>query len=95
MQHRFDFPVRLFIGDDGSILVTFPDFPEASTAGAYEREALIEASDCLEEAITRCIRRQEEIPSPSPALGCQLVAPGPMTLDKAAQYLAKRHTSTP
>ena len=93
MQHRFDFPVRLELGDDGRFVVTFPDFPESATGGADEREALIEASDCLEKTIAERIARDEEIPSPSPALGRHLVDPGPMMLDRAAQYLAKRRTS--
>ena len=34
-----------------SVLVRFPDFPEALTEGADEHDALVQAADCLEEAI--------------------------------------------
>ena len=42
-----DYPVIL-TPDDGSVLVTFPDVPEAITQGEDEDEALLYAIDALE-----------------------------------------------
>ena len=47
MARRLAYPVNLGRQEDGSILVSFPDIPEALTEGATEEEALAEAEDCL------------------------------------------------
>ena len=52
--------------DDGTILVTSPDFPELTTFGLDEAEALARAVDALGEAIAARIHLGHEIPSPSP-----------------------------
>ena len=52
--------------DDGTILVTSPDFPELTTFGIDEAEALARAVDALDEAIAARIHLGHEIPSPSP-----------------------------
>ena len=59
------YPVELE-EDDGTILVTSPDFPELTTFGLDEAEALARAVDALDEAIAARIHRGQEIPSPSP-----------------------------
>jgi antitoxin HicB len=38
---------------DGGFVVTFRDLPEAITQGDTQQQALVEAADCLEEAIAR------------------------------------------
>ena len=43
----FDYPVTL-TPDDGTVLVTFADVPEAITFGTDEGEALLNAVDALE-----------------------------------------------
>ena len=43
----FDYPVTL-TPDEGSVLVTFADVPDAITFGADEEEALLQAVDALE-----------------------------------------------
>lgn len=50
--------------DEGSVMLTFPDFPEAFTSAPSEDQALAQASDCLEEAIASRIADREEIPPP-------------------------------
>jgi antitoxin HicB len=47
----FDYPVNL-TPDDGTVLVTFPDVPEAITFGMDEDEALLQAVDALETALS-------------------------------------------
>ena len=59
------YPVELE-EDDGAILVTSPDFPELTTFGIDEAEALARAVDDLDEAIAARIHLGHEIPSPSP-----------------------------
>ena len=44
---RLAYPVRLETEEGSSVLVSFPDIPEALTEGATEQEALTEAEDCL------------------------------------------------
>ena len=85
------YPARLEPDEDGRFVVHFPDLPEALTDGADEAEALIEASDCLSEALASRIVDHEEIPLPSPAgPGMHLVSPEPTIALKAALYSALR-----
>jgi len=58
------YPVELE-EDDGTILVTSPDFPELTTFGIDEGEALARAVDALDEAIAARIHLGRDIPSPS------------------------------
>ena len=51
--------------DEGTILVTSPDFPELATFGDDEADALSYATGAFEEAIAARISYREEIPSPS------------------------------
>jgi antitoxin HicB len=59
-------PAKLSADDEGRVQVRFPDFPEAVTDGASEREALVEAADCLAEAVAARIADGEDIPAPTP-----------------------------
>ena len=61
---RFVFPVRLK-PDEGGYVVSFRDLPEALTQGDDELDALVEAADCLDEAIAGRIIRGDDIPLPS------------------------------
>jgi antitoxin HicB len=71
--------------------VRFPDLPEALTGGEDSADALIEAADCLEEAIAGRIARGETIPLPSrPKRGQQLVCVPLAIAPKLALYLAIR-----
>ncbi len=68
-------PVDLEPQADGTILVSFPDIPEALTEGETEEEALAEAQDCLAAALEGYVEARRPVPHPSPANGRPLVAP--------------------
>ena len=51
--------------DDGTMLVTSPDFPELSTFGDDREEAVARAVHALEEAIAARIHDRKDIPTPS------------------------------
>ena len=51
--------------DDGTFLVTSPDFPELTTFGETRGSALAHAIGAFEEAIEARISRRQEIPAPS------------------------------
>lgn len=88
---RFVYPVRLSPNEPDGVLVEFPDFDFAVTDGADEEDALINAADCLEEALACCIDEGWPIPAPSrKARGMFTVAPGPLIAAKAALYAAVR-----
>ena len=61
-----DYPVTL-TPDDGTVLVTFADVPEAITFGADEDEALLHAVDALETALSMYVDARKALPEPSRA----------------------------
>jgi antitoxin HicB len=61
----YAYPATLTRDEEGRLLVRFPNFPEALTDGADEKEALAEAVDCLSEALAARISDDENIPRPS------------------------------
>ena len=67
-------PAELERQDDGMILVSFPDFPEALTEGETETEALKQAQDCLMAALGGYVAARRGIPRPSPTHGRPMVA---------------------
>ena len=60
------YPVVLTPDTNNTILVTFPDVPEAVTYGADQAEALERAVDALETALMAYIEDRRPIPQPSP-----------------------------
>ena len=60
-----DYPVTLARDDNRTLLVHFPDFPEAHTFGKDETDALRHAKDALATVIDAYIRTRRDIPSPS------------------------------
>ena len=60
-----DYPVKLTADDNGTVLVTSPDFPELTTFGDDPDEALARAVDALEEAIAARVARRADVPPPS------------------------------
>ncbi len=83
----FAYPCRLTEGEDGRLLVTFPDLPEAATDGADEAEAMAEAADCLTSALAFRLKHKEVVPAPSPVKrGQRQVAPEPTVALKAALH---------
>ena len=84
----YGYPVRLTADDNGTILVTFPDFPEAHTVGATTDDALVRAADALTTIIETKIHARQPIPRPSPG---QLTVPLPALMaTKVALYEAMR-----
>jgi antitoxin HicB len=92
---RFSFPATLTPDTiDGGYVVTFRDIPEAITQGDTEQEALIEATDCLEEAIAAKIDEKLDIPQPSqPKSGEQIVVVPIQTALKATLYLSMQESA--
>ena len=88
----FVYPVSLSLDEGGRVLVEFPDFSFGATDGADVEDALIRASDCLEELLAYCIDDGLAIPAPSPLPDgwAATVAPGPVIAAKAALYAAVR-----
>jgi antitoxin HicB len=61
------YPVILAEDDNGTILATCPDLPEAATFGEDREEALLRAIDAIETAIQGRIADREPVPLPSAA----------------------------
>ena len=88
MAQRLTYPVNLERQEDGSVLVSFPDIPEALTEDATEKEALAEAEDCLVAALGGYIQARRAIPRPSPGCGRALVPLPALVAAKSALYSA-------
>jgi len=83
---------RLDLSPDSNatLLVTFPDFPEAVTFGEDETDALVRAVDALETVLAARIDDREEIPLPSPVAGRPRVVLPALTAAKVLLYRAIR-----
>ena len=86
---RLAYPVRLERHPD-TVIVTFPDIPEALTEGATEDEALAEAKDCLVAALGGYVQDGRPIPVPSQGVGTAVVALPALATVKVALYEAIR-----
>ena len=65
---RLAYPVNLQLMPD-TVLVSFPDIPEALTEGNTEHEALAEAADCLIAALGGYVNDGRRIPKSSAGAG--------------------------
>jgi antitoxin HicB len=84
----FDYPVTLTL-DDGAVLVTFVDVPEAITFGADEDEALLNAIDALETGLSFYVDGRKFLPAVSqPADGQKTVRPSALECAKLGVYQA-------
>jgi antitoxin HicB len=84
----FDFPVTL-TPDGDTVLVTFADVPEAITFGADEDEALLQAVDALEAALSFYVEARKPLPLPSTAKpGQHTVRPSALESAKLGVYQA-------
>ncbi len=90
MTHDLVWPVELEEQDDGSLLVSFPDIPEALTEGATEAEAISQARDCLITALGGYVGASRAIPQSSPPRGRNTVALPALLAAKIALYGAMR-----
>ncbi|CAB3770784.1 type II toxin-antitoxin system HicB family antitoxin [Paraburkholderia humisilvae] len=59
------YPIALKPDTNGTLLVTFPDVPEAITVGKDEADALVQALDALEAALEIYFSEKRPIPLPS------------------------------
>lgn len=85
------YPVKLSEDTNGTILVAVPDIPEAHTFGEDEAEALMQAVDAIESALSMYVDDRREIPTPStPRRGMKLVTLPALTEAKLALYSAMR-----
>jgi antitoxin HicB len=83
-----NYPVIL-TPDDGTVLVTFPDVPEAITFAADEGEALLQAVDALESALSVYVAERAPLPVPSKAKrGQHTVRPSALEGAKLGVYQA-------
>jgi antitoxin HicB len=84
----FNYPVTL-TPDDGTVLVTFADVPEAITFGADEQEALMQAVDALESGLSFYVDARQPLPVPSKAKrGQKTVSPSALECAKLGVYQA-------
>jgi antitoxin HicB len=63
----YQYPVRLKADTNGTLLVTFPDVPEAITFGENQADAMIRAAEALEAALSLYMDARREIPRPKGA----------------------------
>ncbi|NQU97684.1 MAG: type II toxin-antitoxin system HicB family antitoxin [Chloroflexi bacterium] len=85
------YPVVLTPDDNDTVLVTFPDFPEAATCGDDEDEALLNAVDALRAVIAARMDDREHIPAPSrPRKGQPVVGVSALVISKVVVYQAMR-----
>ena len=61
------YPLTLLPDDNGTLFVTAPDFPELTTFGEDEADAILRGQDALETVIARRIAGRETVPAPSPS----------------------------
>ncbi len=89
------YPVKLTPDDNGTLLVTFPDVPEAVTFGDDEAEALLRAEDALLVMLSAYMDDHQPIPEPSPLDGrpgvaLKVVAAGKVALHNTLLATGKR-----
>lgn len=80
------YSVKLTKDDNGTMLVSFPDFEDAITFGDDEKDALFHAQNALDEVIAARIACREFIPEPTHRKGHKLVALTPLTEAKLLLY---------
>jgi len=85
----FDYPVTLTPDDNGTVLVTFADVPEAITFGDDEDEALLNAIDALETGLSFYVDARKPLPAVSkPRRGQKTVRPSALECAKLGVYQA-------
>src|SRR5215210_6582521 len=89
------YPIKLARDDNGTLLVTAPDFPEVTTFGVDEADALVHAADAIATAIQGRIADRQELPAPSvPRRGQRTVPLPALVCAKLALYQAMLETGT-
>ncbi len=82
-------PASKFAETETGFVVQFPDLPEAITQGENESDALVNATDALEEAIMSRMERNDDIPVAAFRKGHGVPVPTQTAL-KAALYMVTR-----
>lgn len=67
----YAYPCMLTPDEDGGLVATFPDVPEAITGGPNRSQALEMAEDALATALAGYVHEKWEIPAPSAAVDGQ------------------------
>ena len=83
---HYAYPVSLEPDDDGGVVVSFPDVPEAHTQGEDREDALEQAEDALVVALGLYVDDGAPLPRPSPADGRPVVAVPARVAAKLALY---------
>jgi antitoxin HicB len=81
----FDYPVIL-TPDENTVLVTFPDVPEAITFGISVDEAMLHAVDALETGLSFYVDARKPLPEPSVRPDLPTVRPSVLDSLKLAIY---------
>ncbi|MCL1960910.1 MAG: type II toxin-antitoxin system HicB family antitoxin [Desulfovibrionaceae bacterium] len=94
MNLNLNYPVILEPDSNDTVLVTFPDVPEAHTFGDDEAEALLRAVDALETALEFYTDAGQALPVPGKAKrGQRTVRPSAQACIKLGIYQAMREQS--
>ncbi len=83
------YPVTLEDDDNGTVLVSFPDFPEAHTFGEDKADAVAHAVDALETIVMAYAKDGKAIPEPSEVTAESVELPA-LAATKAQLYAAMR-----
>ena len=83
------YAVTLAPDNNGTLLVTVPDLPEAVTFGEDREDALARAVDAIETALMGAMAAREDIPPPKSS-GADYVALPALVSAKVALYQAMR-----
>ena len=87
----YTYPCQLTPDEDGGLVATFPDVPEAITGGSDRAETLRMAEDALATALAGYVHDNWDIPTPSEAVDDQVSVPVPTVVAaKLALYTAMR-----
>ena len=84
------YPLDLAQDNNGTLLVTFPDFAEAVTFGDDQSGACLRAVDALEAVLAARIDDSQDVPLPSPAAGRPCAVLPALTAAKVLIYRAMR-----
>jgi antitoxin HicB len=85
-----DYPVTFERDDNGTVLVSFPDFPEAHTFGEDETDAALRARDALATVIDAYIKDRRDVPLPSATVTKHRVAVSALVEAKMRLYETMR-----
>ena len=87
----YAYPCQLTRDEDGGLVATFPDVPEAVTGEEDHAEALTMAEDALATALAGYVHQKWDIPAPSEPVDGQVSVPVPTVVAaKLALYSAMR-----